>query len=183
MGGANKKTSDTIKNSTLKKQSKSKQLKAPDGYHRLNFLNQAAQLINSSMSINTTLANKINLHLGDVSQMVKDKYLIKTEPKRKRLECRRCHAQFSVKRKNGQYKIEFRDYEDYNVNQKIIDKPVGNSVETCPGTSKSSHESIDEPVDKVIVSKSSSSDLGTLITTCTLCGYKKPRRLRNKKTT
>ena len=102
----NQKSEKIDKSERIAKKHAKKPIRTPDGYHRLNFLNQAAQLINSSVSINPDLANKMNMHFGDVSQMVKDKYLIKVEPKRKRLECRRCHAQFSVKRKNVKYEIE-----------------------------------------------------------------------------
>merc|ERR1711981_1481118 len=67
--------------------------------------------------------------------MVRDKYLIKTEPKRKRLECRRCHQLFSYRKRN--------------VHLEVVD--------------------VDE------------SKKQRLITTCLLCGYKRPRILRKTK--
>ena len=48
-------------------------LKCPDGYARLQFINQAQALLNNS-EIPDNLTHKLNMHLGEVALMVRDKY-------------------------------------------------------------------------------------------------------------
>ena len=78
----------------------------PEGYARLQFLNQAQKLINNNPKISSNLAHKLNLNYGEIANMVVEKYLIKIEPKRKNQFCRRCKSSFSVTRENFEVVVQ-----------------------------------------------------------------------------
>ena len=88
----------------VKKMSEKKFLPIPDGMARVNFLDQAAKLLNSS-NLSNSLVAKLNCYYGTVNLMVRDKYLVKVEPTRKREKCAKCQSTFSAKRKNFQIEV------------------------------------------------------------------------------
>ena len=97
------KTPNQKKNGPKQNQKSSKKPQIPEGYARLQFLNKAQDAINNS-NLNSNLANKLNLYYGETSQLLVEKYLIKVEPKRKNLCCRRCKGKFSNFR--GNFEVE-----------------------------------------------------------------------------
>jgi len=101
-----KKEPKTGKKQKKQQQQKSKAPQLPDGIKRLQFLNQATALLNDGILGNGDMTNKLNMYYGEVGLMVRDKYMLKTEPKRKRLQCKRCQQMFSQRQGTVHRQIE-----------------------------------------------------------------------------
>lgn len=87
-----------------KPQKQSKQ--CPEGHQRLQFLNKLQNSINNNSTIKNSLAHKLNLNYASIANMVTEKYLLKIEPARKKLFCKRCKGMFSCGRENYQVEVK-----------------------------------------------------------------------------